>query len=109
MPATNSTRHSYSRASPSPAWVTMGTPRDKHALAGLPDGRVLVLGGTPDDRELLSSTEIYDPATGEFTPGPSMDIRRYKLSTTLDSAGHVIVAGGGTLLVATLIAARPAE
>jgi hypothetical protein len=55
---------------------------------------VLVLGGTPGDRELLSTTEIYDPRTGEFEPGPPMDTPRYKLVAGVDADGRVIVAGG---------------
>ena len=61
------------------------------------DGQVLVLGGTPDDRRLLRSTELYDPATRSFTPGPRLVTGRYKLagSVALARNGDVVVAGGG--------------
>ncbi len=71
--------------------------RFKHASVGLPDGRVLVLGGTPDDERLLRSTELYDPATQRFTPGPRLVNGRYKLAggVAVTPDGTVIVAGGG--------------
>ena len=40
----------------------MSTPRFKHAVAMLDDGRILVLGGTTDDTELLASTEVLNLA-----------------------------------------------
>ncbi|WP_437810787.1 Kelch repeat-containing protein [Sorangium sp. So ce1078] len=36
------------------------------------DGRVLVTGGWTAAINDSSSVEIYDPATGAWTPGPSM-------------------------------------
>lgn len=71
--------------------------RFKHTMVGLPGGRVLVIGGTSTDEDLLSSTEVYDPATGRFTAGPTMHGGRYKLSgsATLLPDGRVAVAGGG--------------
>jgi hypothetical protein len=74
----------------------LGTARSKFALAPLPDGKVMVLGGTSDDRILLRTTEIYDPATGEFTPGPTMGAERYKFidAIAVDSSGRFVVGGG---------------
>jgi hypothetical protein len=71
--------------------------RFKHASVALADGRVLVLGGTPDDRRLLRSTELYDPATRTFSPGPPLETGRYKLAggVALARNGDVVVAGGG--------------
>lgn len=76
----------------------MATPRVKHAAALLPDGRVLVIGGSDvrgyDDR--FSSTEIYDPGTGGFSHGPGLLHGRHKIRdavVTLPS-GAVVVAGG---------------
>ncbi len=71
--------------------------RFKHTMVTLPSGRVLVIGGTSDDEDLLSTTEVYDPATQRFTPGPAMTNGRYKLngSATLLPDGRVVVAGGG--------------
>jgi formylmethanofuran dehydrogenase subunit C len=51
----------------------MTTPRDKFGTTLLPDGSVLVVGGQADSPfgRGLSSTEIYDPASGRFSLGPS--------------------------------------
>jgi hypothetical protein len=76
----------------------MGFPRHKHAAVRLPDGRVLIIGGSDsssrDDR--YRSTELYDPATGRFSPGPDMSSQRYKLpdGAVLLSSGDVLVAAG---------------
>ena len=45
----------------------MTTERYYDAAAGLADGRVLVMGGVNDNVELLSSAEVYDPASGDWT------------------------------------------
>lgn len=76
----------------------MSIPRHKHAGVLMPYQRVLVVGGSnaSDSRGRYSSTEFYDPATGEFSPGPEMNCVRYKLRDavlTLPS-GEVVVAGG---------------
>lgn len=45
--------------------------RSRFGVARLPDGRVIVAGGRGASG-VLSSTEIYDPATDTWTPGPSL-------------------------------------
>ena len=72
--------------------------RYKCGAALLPDGTVLVFGGSGDvDGTILyASTELYDPATGSFSAGPTMQAPRYKLpdaSVVLDG-GDILVAGG---------------
>jgi galactose oxidase len=58
-------------------------------LALLPDGRVLINGGSND-----KATTIYDPATNTWTQGPLMNIpRAYNADTTL-STGQVLTLGG---------------
>jgi hypothetical protein len=73
------------------------TPRFKHTVVLLPSEDALVLGGTTDDRELLRSTEIFDPVTNVFRPGPDLVSGRYKLtgSAAVLPDGRVVVAGGG--------------
>jgi len=75
----------------------LSSARFKHALVSLPSGEVLVIGGTSDDTELLASTEVFDPRTRSFSPGPTMSSGRYKLSggASLLPDGRVLVAGGG--------------
>jgi hypothetical protein len=45
-------------------------PRFEHEAALLPDGRVMIVGGQSDEGDNLRFTEIFDPATGIFSPGP---------------------------------------
>jgi Kelch motif len=51
------------------------TARYKHTAGLLPDGRVLIAGGS-DERDWsgnLNSAEIYDPGTGKFIATSSMN------------------------------------
>jgi hypothetical protein len=74
----------------------MLTGRFKHAVVTLPGGQAMVIGGTTDDRTLLAGTEIFDPATDRFRPGPQLRDGRYKLSgAAVLPDGRVVVAGGG--------------
>jgi Kelch motif len=59
----------------------------------LPDGRVLVAGGTGDS-EVGATAEIYDPKTGTFSPTGSMTAARISHTATLLADGRVLVAGG---------------
>lgn len=74
------------------------TPRVKHGAARLPDGRVLIVAGSDDTRSntLFATTELYDPATGTFTPGPSLAAARHKIRDAVVALpdGSVLVAGG---------------
>lgn len=75
----------------------LSEPRFKHTMVVLPSGEALVIGGTSDDRELLASTELYDPTTKTFRKGPRLINPRYKLagSAAVLPDGRVVVGGGG--------------
>src|SRR5512133_132139 len=88
----------------------MAQARYGHTATPLPDGRVLITGGTtPDlpDTAVASSVEIYDPATGAFTAAGTMLRPRSHHTATLLTAGRVLLAHGrtqgeGSLASATL-------
>jgi WD40 repeat protein len=60
----------------------------------LSDGQVLVAGGEDANFNLLSSAELYNPATGTFTPTGSMTTPRVGQSATLLGNGKVLMVGG---------------
>ena len=86
------------------AWTATGnmvTPRQQPAAVLLNDGRVLIMGGSGPNTNLdpLSSTEIYNPAIGQWATAGSMNVARVGHTATLLSNGKVLVTGGaaGTL------------
>jgi hypothetical protein len=76
---------------------SMNAGRQQHTATLLPDGRVLIAGGYWSDGQkwlVLSSTEIYDPATMTFSPIGSMGAPRDGHTATLLNDGRVLIAGG---------------
>lgn len=74
--------------------------RHKHDAVLLPDGRVLITGGT-DERDYggrYTSAEIFDSATGASSERGAMHLPRYKHAGTsiLLPGGRVLIAGGAT-------------
>ena len=67
-----------------------------HSAILLTDGRVLVVGGTasPGDRSAVALTELYDPATSAWTPGPTMQPALPGATATLLGNGKVLIFGG---------------
>lgn len=76
----------------------MTVPRHKHDAVLLPDGRVLITGGTDerDSRGVFASAELFDPATGASRPTSPMRLPRYKHQGTsrVLGDGRVLIAGG---------------
>lgn len=74
--------------------------RHKHDAIMLPDGRVLITGGSDerDDKGAYNSTELFDPRTNVFTMGPDMQRARYKHNGNAINLpnGTVLIAGGAT-------------
>ncbi len=71
----------------------MLTPRASHTAMLLPDGRVLIAGGS-DGTNILATAEIYDPNTETFSAAGSMAFARtYHTASTLPD-GRILIAGG---------------
>jgi N-acetylneuraminic acid mutarotase len=80
-----------------------------HTATVMPDGRVFAIagigsasytqgGGTQIRVQVLSSTTLYDPATGTWTSAPSLNVARGYHTTTLLPGGNVLVTGGVNVL-----------
>ncbi|MGE0191558.1 MAG: Ig-like domain-containing protein [Planctomycetota bacterium] len=100
------------------AWTptagSMTVARWKAGAARLPDGRVIVLGGFQDGAGLSAtdSSEIYDPTTDLFVPGPLLAAARGDASVVTTTEGTIVVVGGsatetGPALTATVEALDP--
>lgn len=72
----------------------MGSPRALHGAAVLFDGRVLFVGGLADFGVHLIESELYDPATGTFSPGAAMTETRMRPTTIALADGRVLLLGG---------------
>ncbi len=67
------------------------------AVAGCPDGQVLLAGGFVFSMEVLGSlatAELYNPAAGSFSATGALTTARFSATATSLAGGHVLVAGG---------------
>jgi len=69
----------------------MSASRTGHTASLLPDGRVVIYGGTT-----TPSAEIYDPAKGEFSGLPTPLAARQEHTATVLPSGKVLFIGGRT-------------
>ncbi len=80
-----------------PGWSSTGsmsTVRSGPKATLLPSGKVLASGGRNANNTLLTSAELYDPATGTWASTGSMASARGGNTATLLPNGKVLVAGG---------------
>jgi Galactose oxidase, central domain len=64
--------------------------RSQHSATLLPDGRVLIAGGSSSN----AITELYDPDAGTFSPATSMITARRMHTATLLPDDRVLLVGG---------------
>ena len=99
-PATNTTELIDLSVS-QPLWVngpTMAHARIQLNATILPNGKVLVSGGSTNDEDAATAaleTELYDPDANSFTPGSSMAFPRLYHSNTLLLPDATVLAVGG--------------
>ena len=80
-------------AQTNPGWNPTGrlnTPRYFHTTTLLPNGKVLVVGGS-SGATATSSAELYDPATGAWSVTGSLNIARFLDTAILLQNGKVLV------------------
>jgi len=81
----------------------MTTSRWYHTATLLPDGKVLIAGGTANSNangvSVERSAELYDPDTGTFSATTDMTTARMYHAATLLNDGRVLIAGGLGILV----------
>src|SRR5262249_44329059 len=71
----------------------LSSPRKNHAAALLPNGRVLIAGGS-DSSSTLDTADVYDPSADAVSYAGRMSGPREGLSATTLSDGRVFLAGG---------------
>lgn len=76
----------------------MGTSRRNHTATLLPTGLVLVAGGYNDQKE-LDSTEIFDPSSRQFRPGPSLPFPMARHAARLLGSGELLLTSGSATVI----------
>ena len=69
--------------------------RISHTATLMPDGRVLIAGGTDIVGDLLS-TSFFDYRTNTFSAGPNLSAARHDEASALLPNGKLLLAGGVT-------------
>jgi hypothetical protein len=75
---------------------SLSAERFGHTATLLADGKVLIAGGTDFlTNQPVVTAELYDPATGMFTPtAHNMNVARSNHTATVIAGGKVLLAGG---------------
>jgi len=74
--------------------ASLSTARDDHTATLLPDGTVLVVGGSGFAPGFIASAERYDPAMNTWSSAGSLSAGRTNHTATLLQTGAVLVTGG---------------
>lgn len=87
-------------AAPTPGtWTLTGSLTNgvaSHTATLLPNGKVLLAGGTDQRTSAFASAELYDPVAGNWTGISPLNQARFAHTATLLNNGLVLVAGGAT-------------
>jgi len=73
-----------------------GANRQSATTTKLPNGYVLVAGGSEPSRNALDSTELFDPTTNSWSTGASLVTARADHTATLLNNGRLMLTGGVT-------------
>jgi N-acetylneuraminic acid mutarotase len=76
------------------ATESLSTTLESQTATLLPNGQVLVAGGSDTDNNTLASCELYDPATGTWTNTGSLNTPRVAATATLLPNGKALLVGG---------------
>jgi MYXO-CTERM domain-containing protein len=91
---------------------SLAAPRGMHTATLLANGTVLVTGGNTVSGSALApvaTAEIYDPATGIWSPtGAMTQPRQYHTATRLSNGGVLVAGGNGASITATAEIYSPA-
>ena len=85
-----------------PLWTSVSSLTERrlnHTMTLLADGKVLIAGGNHFNSVgaldlTIATTELRDPTTGTWTPGPAMNVARIGHTATRLGDGRVLVVGG---------------
>jgi N-acetylneuraminic acid mutarotase len=72
----------------------LATPRSGHTATLLPNGKILIAGGTAIAGGLPANADLYDPAAHITVSGGVLSTPRYGHTATLLPNGKVLIAGG---------------
>jgi N-acetylneuraminic acid mutarotase len=83
--------------------------RENHTATLLPNGQVLVVGGTnalAPSQYKIAVCELYDPSAGTWSVTGEMSVRRSEFTANLLPNGQVLVAGGGGTKTSAMLVPR---
>ncbi|WP_413575488.1 Kelch repeat-containing protein [Bdellovibrio sp. HCB290] len=87
------------------AGPSIAVPRVGHSSHLLPNGKVIIIGGAahPTTSAPTEKTEIFDPATNQWTYGPDMPTAVSEFSSATLSDNTILILGGLTTAATTSI------
>ena len=72
-------------------------PRSMHTATLLPNGKILLVGGSLEPDDFVADEELFDPATGSSSWTAPLHTKRHGHTATLLPDGRVLVVGGYSL------------